>query len=347
MSNNKPFILIIVALSIILNACAVSIQQQGTSASANLVDPNSFSTPSSDQNSTEPGERIIPGVTGFGVRSDQEPDELGHYFLYEGGEMHMRIALSAQALETHGVGVLVFLDGTPQPYWTLDNNVCQYMHIFYPSDGDEKTIYELIFTPITGQSGETLEVGLQCVTAPHYFTGDCFMPFDQTDGNGQMLTRLKFNVDHSEVILPPLTQKVLSTEQEYVDMTSDELGYWSGSDAMEKIKWIFSIDGVQNACNRTGYAGEPVDIKLEIMGNPSAKFSLAIFVNHEPVCITDAFQLDLHQGQKTILTATLDMSDFDDQAVIYAVLVPRNCRIDSLQDPSCYISATSPSYYSR
>ena len=305
--------------------------------------PDLFTIP---ETTTEPGERIIPGITSFGVRSDQEPDALGHYFLYEGGEMHMHIALSAQALETHGVGVLIFLDGIPQPYWMPDNNSCQYMHTFYPKDMKGKDIYEVIFTPVTGQTGDTLEIGLQCITAPEYFIGDDYIPFVQSGGSGQMVTRLKFASDPGEAILPHDPQRVLSVSQEYIDMTHDELDYWSGTDAMEKVKWTFYVDGIKNCTTRTGYTGEPMDIKLEIMGNPNAEFALAVFVNHEPVCITDDFQIDLRQGQKTILTASMDMSDFKNKAVIYAVLVPRNVRIDSLMDPSCYISASETSYYS-
>ena len=305
--------------------------------------PNLFTVP---ETTSEPGERIIPSVTSFGVRSDQEPDGLGHYFLYEGGEMHMRIALSAQALEAHGVGVLVFLDGIPQPYWTAENPTCQYMHTFYPTDMDSKDIYELVFTPVTGQAGDTLEIGLQCITAPNYFLGDEYIPFVQSNGSGQMVTRLKFAADPGEVITPSMPNRLIRCDQEYVDMTHDELDYWSGTDAMEKVKWTFYVDGIKNTTTRTEYTGEPLEIKLEIMGNPNAEFALAVFVNHEPVCTSDDFMLDLRQGQKTILTATVDMSDFEERAVIYAVMVPRNVRIDSLMDPSCYISASETSYYS-
>lgn len=291
---------------------------------------------------------VIPGVTSFGVRSDHEPDELGHYFVYEGGEMHMRIALEAQALDTDGVGILLFLDGRPQPYRLPDDENDRYMHTFYPPDADEKVIYEIIFTPITGEKGDTLEVGLKCITAPDFFIDDGSIQFVLSGGNGEMVTRLKFEATPDEADIPQIKDRVLSFDCEYVDMTSAEIAHWTSADVMEKVDWTFTIDGTKNSCQRSDYTGsEPLEVSFEIMGNPNAAFGLVIFVNHEPVCTSDQFLVDIRQGQKTIITAQLDMSDFGGEAVVYAVVVPRNVRIDALMDPSCYISATDASYFSN
>ena len=53
---------------------------------------------------------------------------------YTGGEMTLPIFLeSSGRVQTVGIGILLFLDGKPQPYRLEGESEYTYLHIFYPT----------------------------------------------------------------------------------------------------------------------------------------------------------------------------------------------------------------------
>ena len=108
------------------------------------------------------------------------------------------------------------------------------------------------------------------------------------------------------------------------------------------VNWTFTVNGENNIFLDGINAETPLDIEVECWGMDGAKFTIAVFVDNEPV--RDIWDVSLIGGQKTILKGTLLLDDFDGSAVIYAVLVPRNTTDPKFNYISFYPMA-SQTYY--
>ena len=71
---------------------------------------------------------------------------------------------------------------------------------------------------------------------------------------------------------------------------------------------------------------QPVQLRFEVYGTPYVRYGLVFFVDNQPVVSRDGtpILLDVENGQKTVVEAQLDMTGFDTESVLYAVLVPQN-----------------------
>ena len=67
-------------------------------------------------------------------------------------------------------------------------------------------------------------------------------------------------------------------------------------------------------------------LRFELFGTPYVHYGLVFFVDNQPVAPQDGAPIlvDVENGQKTVVEAQLDMTGFDTESVLYAILVPRN-----------------------
>ena len=124
--------LFLIFLCIFLGGCIGQPSSNDTTEAQLVEDP--FAETSSESISPEnpvPSWEL-PGVTLHGYAGEMPQDDLGTYLVYEGCQMHLQLALQARGLSTAGVGVLLFLDGQPQPFSLEENGAYEYMHIVYP-----------------------------------------------------------------------------------------------------------------------------------------------------------------------------------------------------------------------
>lgn len=72
----------------------------------------------------------------------------------------------------------------------------------------------------------------------------------------------------------------------------------------------------------------------EVFGNPSADWSLILYVGNQPVSVLPENQLffNTRTGQKTTLEVSLDLSDFQDTQILYAVFYARNWHDPAILD---------------
>jgi hypothetical protein len=61
-------------------------------------------------------------------------------------------------------------------------------------------------------------------------------------------------------------------------------------------------------------------------GNPLLQWGLVIFIDNVPVSVSteDIMLLQTEAGMKTIVEMEVDISDFGNESLIYAMFVPRN-----------------------
>ena len=85
---------------------------------------------------------------------------------YNGGEMRLPFKyMGGHDTDLAGLGLMVFLDGLPQPYKLAEDEKYEYMHIFTDLSG-EGTLY---FTPVCGKTGDELELCAVLLPAADWF----------------------------------------------------------------------------------------------------------------------------------------------------------------------------------
>lgn len=258
-------------------------------------------------------------------------DEVGPYRLYEGGEMHMPYTIDVTGtVADQGVGILLFLDGRPQPYKTADNSTCQYMHVFYPTSG-ESYIADISFIPVTGQAGDILELYATTILNPDFSIAEGINGFVYTSGSVVSGTRLKYDATPSSSNQEFTNKRIVSQTTSYVDTKYTEISGWSDMDLTEKVEahlYVNDVDDTRDCIVYGVTAEENLSIRYEVWGSPYVHYGLVIFVDNEPVFpAEDSFiPVEVQNGKKTVIEAELDMSDFNGESVIYVMLVSRNAR---------------------
>lgn len=240
-------------------------------------------------------------------------DEFGSFFYFSqfGGD-YMDLSLR-ERFSQNGVtqaGVLLFVDGYPQPYSTSKNEDIRYLHtstILWSEDHDT-----LIFTPIRGKQGEMPELVWFNINEPNSFPTSIEEALaHHTSGSKGSTSRILLCADPEPMPLPPsnyaITNSVCTTEP----MENDG-----------NVDWTFTVNGENNVFLDGITAETPLELRAECWGMEGAEFTVVVFVDNKPV--EGIWEVTLQNGEKTCLTGELLLPDFDGSAVIYAVLVPRN-----------------------
>ncbi len=153
---------------------------------------------------------------------------------YDGGEMHLPFHyVAGYDTDLVGLGLMVFLDGQPQPYKISETGEYEYLHTFMQTGGEG----ELIFTPVCGKAGDTLELYAALIPAPDW------LPHEERDGvtlqrsyyniptyNPQAVTGilLRFNADpETTADFPQVRDRIEAIETTEESMTgTDKNDLW-------------------------------------------------------------------------------------------------------------------------
>lgn len=317
------------------------------------------STPSE---STKPGmpsfDALFPGFSStrsyysHKFREDPQPDETGrNCFVYQGEEVTIPFQVEGCGLLVeHGVGYLLFVDGKPQPYRTSATGEYSYLHCFKkedctsiysmkdPETGENTGYYRLevdfIFKPVAGKKGDYLECKIVRMYYPDYSQeklGDYrIRPYTLASRISQFSCLLKITED------VPNTQHVMVSDRLYdweltvADVSTEEIEGWTDDDMLKKVRTKCYVNGLDVSKHNGMFwnvtKDDVIEVRFEVYGSPLLEFSLVYFVNNQPVSVSDEdfVTFYLNNGQKTIFTAKLDISDFDGETHIYCMLVDRN-----------------------
>lgn len=204
------------------------------------------------------------------------------------------------------------------------------MHFFYPTDGVE-CIADVYFTPAAGQQGDMLELYALTLPNPSHRLSDGGSGFSFTHGSCVSGTQLKYEA--APPISNPAEHDIRLTDLHirYDDTTSEEISGWSEMDLMERVESHTYVNGLSDSGSNIVYgviSQQPVTLRYELWGSPYVRYGLVWFLDNVPVFSSDDTlqSVEVRGGQKTIIEASLDMTDFDGESVVYAILVPRNYR---------------------
>ena len=224
-------------------------------------------------------------------------------FPYDGGEFRLEYQFSLTG-KMDTVGFLLFLDGQPQPYKVNDTTAeYEYCHSF--SAGEDQS-FSFLFEPVTGSTGDTLALTVVSITSPD------FQPdMESTSSYGwyhktlDSRVELQFNADApaAHLDLPPIREIFVQSDvreekvtAQYVESELPKHG-WGGvsMDALDSgIYYTFSCDGgitYDNLCVST-----PVTLQFTMCGTAGASYSIAFYLDHQPVKIDEGGRIRLAAG---------------------------------------------------
>ena len=292
---------------------------------------------------TQPTDSILPTIpntdTDFGsmslkITSNYIKDEAGKYRLYEGGQMCMRFCLTAtgqMAVNTakQGVGLLLFLDGRSQPYRISQEGTLDFLHIVYPEYDPTSNAYsfDVYFTPVTGDKGDDLELYAATILHPTWETTDPADAFVYTFGIHRVGTRLKFASAPQDTEKTAEKERLVALNVSYVDASYSEMGTWSDEELITKYDFALYVNGQKPLNTNSIYsftANGETELRFEVWGTPYVQYGMMFYVDNQPVTSEQEILFDMKSGQKTVITAIVDLSDFDGECAVYAVLIPRN-----------------------
>lgn len=275
---------------------------------------------------TTPSEKIDDPVApmeylGCGLMGDFVTDETNRrLYLYHGGEMSLGYWMEAEGYSNIGLGMFLFVDGQPQPFKTESDGTERYMHILYPPDG-ERITGQFLFTPASGEEGDTLEIYIMHINDPAHSIDDPPGAY-QTFGAGFIGSRILLEQTPPSTTKPAFQERVLSNSITHTDLTESEIRGWSEEDLRSKLEYHFYVNGRKDFAELFSIAdSEPLDCRFEMWGCPKGKFTLTIFLNHEPIYVLD---ISTNYGQKTTAEIQLDITNYGTKGVLFAVLVPKN-----------------------
>lgn len=289
-----------------------------------IVTPTSF--PSETQNPD------VGGYFTFIMKSDNlQSNEYGPFIRYDGGELSVSVDCGhTGVLGQYGTGVLIFVDGQPQPYKTSEENSYSYMHTFYHQNSVETLTF--LFTPIVGNAGDTLECYIVPVFEPDRTrkSGTRGSPTQYTVGPNFQICFDK-SAPQMDFAKPAVMLSDVSIEK--INCPYEDIAGLSEKDLREKIKTRALLDGSALPEFYDVTNSHPLELEVQIWGSPYVNFGLVYFVDYQPVTdsVGNPFFFDVESGKKTVLRTLLDMSDFEEERVVFAVLVPRNRRTSEVQ----------------
>ena len=316
---------VVILFAFIFASCAAAPAVPSTSGST----VPSLSALPSDTASTTPKESGDLGSLSAGLHDDCPSDDYGPYITYTGGEMSMGYEIgSSGKVRESGIGILLFLDGQPQPYRLEGESTYTYLHTFYPEK--PSMVVDFYFTPVTGQEGDDLEMYALAILNPEYRPSvgpQQMMVF--TSGSVGAGWRLKFEATPPEADFPEKQHRLYDAEITSENASYGDVFEWSEEDLRERLdSRSYVNDAPHNGQNRVYNitADTPVDLRYELWGTPYIKSSVIFYVDNEPVYTSDGLPFDMAvaSGEKKILTAKLDMTGFTGESVLYIVRVPRN-----------------------
>lgn len=288
------------------------------------------------------------GSMNFGPTSPSEGDERGRYRVYEGGQINLPFSIKATGtISTYDIGILLFVDGVAQPYRVGPEGEYAYLHTFSQKDGalvlgQIVTTADLYFTPITGKAGDMLEIYAVAMLNPNYVPSQGSLPFANTGGAIEWEGRLRYDATPPEDAYPEKAARLLQVSTSVVDCTALDVKDWTEVDMITATRMDFTVN------SETVYVYDvtedtPVKLRFAVWGSPYVHYGLVFFVDNVPVYTADLSDIwvTVQMGQKTIIEATLDMTGFTGEGVVYAMLVPRNYYTSEIETRAYFTASTT------
>ncbi|MEI3612559.1 beta-glucanase/beta-glucan synthetase [Pseudogracilibacillus sp. SO30301A] len=257
---------------------------------------------------------------------------------YDGGELVLDYEVQAEGKATN-IGFLVYVDGIAQPYKlnTTDSDY-QYMHIIDLKEENVDTPFQFIFTPITGEKGETVNITITSIYHPSFIPD--MKETTSYGGYHEALagTRpIEFHENPEPLDLTELpTNKVLKDVRFITESVTDDLLERLGGGVMTIDLEMLEVD----VFNLVEIEDKPdmettfqinnqgnVHMRLKILGIPGATYQNTFYLNHQALSDQKgktSFETTLTKGDVSVIDVELDVETLDDFSTFYVASTPVN-----------------------
>lgn len=324
------FALLMILLSIVMCGC----QKEDALPSGDTTTPHTdIFTTESQQSSSESEENTDNSYTigslNIGVPDGWYSDGISPCVDYPGGEMRLPFFISSEGrIQEVGIGILLFLDGQPQPYRLEGETEYTYLHTFYPT---ENTLtLDFYFVPVTGTEGDALEFYAMSLLRPDYYPSQGqARTMVYSDGAVVAGMRLIYQQAPPEADVPAPVVRLEDVQVSQQDCSSVDISGWTDTDMKTKVESRDTVNGIPSNLPNRIYGITPesiVDLHYELWGAEALQCNYVIFVDNIPISSSEGISIPmpLTSGKKTVLDAKLTMTGFTGESAIYAVRVPRN-----------------------
>lgn len=282
----------------------------------------------------DPFEQKEEELEGYIAHSFQ-PSE-SRMFSYSGGVLSIPYSITAEGTAAK-VGFLLFLDGIPQPYQVEDEefSAYQYMHLMDMESNPQKS-FSFRFEPVTGKSGETLELQILSVSC-HYPDSQGQLPLGTTQSYLPLCGAVHFTCDAAETDygLAENIGLLLSARTSSEELTLESIAAYTGNSMMEEAVSNLNTDiSSKLFLNEKDSLMNPVfdmsqgmaELKHVILGHPGVKYRTVLFLDYEPLWFDgeNNFPCQMESGSASLLEAELDFSGLEGRHVLSALSIPRN-----------------------
>lgn len=253
---------------------------------------------------------------------------------YDGEEVNMEYYVNASG-QAKNVGFFIFVDGIPQPYKINEPDASyEYMHTFELQEDNVNVPFTFIFSPVTGEKGETLNVTIASIYNPS------FMPdMDKSSSYGgyhallPATYRLAFEKDAkplqyeaSKIIEninlsnEPVTNKLLETLS---NSSSSEINTDTFNNEIYNL--IYYDNAVKMDNYKIGDDGT-LHITYKLCGCAGLEYNTTFYINHQPIAFSDGVSVDtvIEKGYVSVIEIDIDSDKLDDFNTFYAISVPKN-----------------------
>ena len=231
-------------------------------------------------------------------------------------------------------GLLMFVNGIPQPYSVDGGNTTTYMYI-QPVEENERVSVQVAFVPVWGKADETVSVRFLSILNPQIRPDQLDYIFGHTNRMTTFHSRtitMKEDAPEQDIDLAQLEDQRDMTQEEidqviYIDRKGN---------SVNKMEWFhFVARNVQDASlPYLNVDNQHLMFTLQGYGGPAAEYFVVPFINHIPVfsggypCI-----MTVESGTKLYSkTMTLDLSDIDKEKYMiqgfntfYILAIPLDC----------------------
>ena len=156
---------LLLALSLLCSCTPIVIpSDQPTETTAeDIFCPTTAPTESSEPESVPPTTEDVTGYYSYHVDGDiPRGSNKVRYLIYGGEEIDIKITLGHEsAAGKYGDGLIIYLDGIPQPYKIDPDGEYAFLHKFYHRNSSVDAHF--IFTTDTGQQGDKMNYPSPCV----------------------------------------------------------------------------------------------------------------------------------------------------------------------------------------
>lgn len=272
-------------------------------------------------------------ISSHGYRGDVLKDENGRsYIEYTGGELCIPYRIKTNRVpESQTVGLLVFVDGQPQPYKTSENDDYQYMHrLFSGNIGIEE---DLIFTPITGQAGDTLRVSILCLANPdeyHSPDGIQIPLWGWTFAYGIQLRYQATPSNPPQVSVMERANSISIRQEEAPELTNS----WSEEELESRIGFRLYVNDAFQGTLRSVDRSKPLRLRLMMWGSDVDSYVATFYVNHQPITVKpeNLTTVRNQSGCRTIIETEVDISDLTGNVLVYAMVSSQDGMVTTSSD---------------